>query len=204
MPTGQVGNHLAVPRHALYEESVVWVVGRGDSGTLRRRGYRVKPRDGHHASAAGRRSQCQRGVMRIRKRLQRLEQRARAGRVEPPEERTAMGFSATRCGTLFCARWTPGTASSSPCRPPGTPRRSTSGVRSSPATNRLGRRWRTCSERGNGDSAIGKDKRLTARFSAGNSVEAGAWTAVRSGSEGDGSVIVRESRYSFRPFKRPT
>ena len=43
--------------------------------------------------------------MRIRTRLQRLEQRARAGRVKPSEERPATGFSATRtarCSNRAC------------------------------------------------------------------------------------------------------
>jgi hypothetical protein len=53
--------------------------GRHGSGTLGRRGYRAQPRDGHHASAAGRRPRCTRRALRIRKRLQRLEQRVWAG-----------------------------------------------------------------------------------------------------------------------------
>ena len=102
VPGGLHGELDTVPGVHLAQKSVPQRVGgRGDSGTLRRRGYRVKPRDGHHASAAGRRSQCQRGVMRIRKRLQRLEQRARAGRVKPPEERPASGSFAHPDDTLL-------------------------------------------------------------------------------------------------------
>src|SRR5271165_4945057 len=64
-----------IRENAQFEESVVWVGGRHGSGTLGRRGYRAKPRDGHHAHAAGRRPRCTRRALRIQTRLRRLEQR---------------------------------------------------------------------------------------------------------------------------------
>jgi ParB-like chromosome segregation protein Spo0J len=64
-----LGKHRLLCGDSSKPEDVDRVGGRGDSGTLGILGYRTKPRDGHHANAAGRRPRCTRRAMRIRTRL---------------------------------------------------------------------------------------------------------------------------------------
>ena len=107
--------------------------GRDNSGTLGRRGYRAKPHEGRRADAPDWRPRFNRRAMRIRTRLQRLEQRAWTVRVKPPKERPASRSFAHRRE----ARTRPGMLTRV-ARPFGAPR---PGSLARTSSNRMPEQW---------------------------------------------------------------